>query len=228
MTHKGVSGNFLKMIALITMTMDHVGLMLFPQCAWLRILGRLAFPLYAYMIAEGCRHTKSIMRYFGSVTLVGIVCQLVYWFAMGSLYMCIMVTFSLSIALIALVKKTEKEKTFPWHLALAAGVVTVFFLCHGLPMLLPDTDFAVDYGFIGVMLPVLIYLGATAFSRLALTGVGLCMLALTVGGIQWYSLLALPLLALYSGKRGKWKLKWLFYLYYPAHLAIIYALAIIL
>lgn len=227
MVKKGLSGNFLKIIALITMTMDHAGLMLFPQCAWLRILGRLAFPLYAYMIAEGCRYTKNMARYFGSVAFVGVVCQLVYWFAMGSLYMCIMVTFSLSIALIALVKEVTQRGGILRHLALTAAVAGVFFLCHGLPALLPDTDFSIDYGFIGVMIPVLIYLGTNAVSRLVLAGIGLAMLAATLGGIQWYGLLALPLLALYSGRRGKGKLKWLFYLYYPVHLVILYALSMV-
>ena len=218
----GLSGNGLKIIALITMTMDHVGLMLFPQCTWLRIVGRLAFPLYAYMIAEGCRYTKSMIKYWGSVALVGLVCQLVYWFAMGSLYMCIMVTFSLSIALIALLKQGGAYRYF----ALGA-MVGVFFLCEGLPLLLPATDFAIDYGFVGVMLPVLIYLGTTGISKLLLTGAGLVLLSITLGGIQWYALMALPLLALYSGQRGKWKLKWLFYLYYPVHLVVLYGLAYI-
>ena len=220
MATKGLSGNALKMIALITMTMDHVGLMLFPQNIWLRIIGRLSFPLFAYMIAEGCRYTKSMPKYWGSVALVGLVCQLVYWFAMGSLYMCIMVTFSLSIAMIALLKRGGAYR----YLALGA-MVGAFFLCEGLPKLLPGTDFSIDYGFAGVILPVLIYLGTTGISKLLLTGAGLVLLSMTLGGIQWYALVALPLLALYNGQRGKWKLKWLFYLYYPLHLVALYGLA---
>lgn len=222
MRKKGLSGNALKIIALITMTMDHVGLMLFPQNIWLRIIGRLSFPLFAYMIAEGCRYTKSMPKYWGSVALVGLVCQLVYWFAMGSLYMCIMVTFSLSIAMIALLKRGGAYR----YLALGA-MVGAFFLCEGLPKLLPGTDFSIDYGFAGVILPVLIYLGTTGISKLLLTGAGLVLLSMTLGGIQWHALVALPLLALYNGQRGKWKLKWLFYLYYPAHLVILYALAML-
>ena len=214
----GISGNGLKILALLTMTLDHLGLMLFPQSLWLRIVGRLAFPIYAYMIAEGCRYTKSMPKYLGSVALIGLVCQLVYWFTMQSLYMCIMVTFSLSIGLIALIKKGGA-----YRYAALAAMAGVFFLCEGLPGLLPG--FEVDYGFVGVMVPVLIYLGSTAGSKLALSAVGLVLLSSSVGAIQWYSLLALPLLALYNGQRGKWKLKWFFYLYYPAHLVILYAVA---
>ena len=55
----GLTGNQLKLIALITMTIDHVGMMLLPQLRILRAIGRIAFPIFAYMIAEGCRHTRN-------------------------------------------------------------------------------------------------------------------------------------------------------------------------
>ena len=97
-----------------------------------------------------------------------------------------------------------------------------------LPGLLPGTDFAIDYGFFGVMLPVLIYLGRNKWESLLLCALGLTALALAYGGIQWYGLAALPLLALYSGKRGKYKMKYLFYIYYPAHLAAIYAISLLI
>lgn len=222
---RGLSGNAVKIIALITMTLDHMGLILFPQCLWMRLVGRLAFPLYAYMIAEGCRYTKSMARYFGSVAMMGLICQLTYWFAMGSLYMCIMVTFSMSIALIALAKEVIRRKTFVWYAALAGAIVAVFFICEVLPGQLPGTDFHVDYGFEGAILPLLIYLGATVPMRLLLTGIGLVMLCMSQASGQWLCLLSLPILALYNGKRGKWNIKWLFYLYYPAHLVILYALS---
>lgn len=53
----GLTGNQLKLLALFAMTCDHVGLQLLPQFIILRIIGRLAAPLFAYMIAEGCRYT---------------------------------------------------------------------------------------------------------------------------------------------------------------------------
>ena len=59
-------------------------------------------------------------------------------------------------------------------------------------------------------------------------GLGLCLLGLTYGGIQWFGLFAVPLLALYNGQRGKWRIGGLFYFYYPAHLAVIYGIALLL
>ena len=59
----GLSGNQLKIIALIAMTIDHIGLQFLPHVTILRIIGRLAFPIFAYMIAEGCLHTRNRRRY---------------------------------------------------------------------------------------------------------------------------------------------------------------------
>ena len=57
-----LNNNQLKIIAMISMVLDHVGLVFFSDFEIFRILGRLAFPIYAYMIAEGCTHTKNRKR----------------------------------------------------------------------------------------------------------------------------------------------------------------------
>jgi len=62
----GLTNNQLKVIAMVTMTVDHVGFLLFPRLLLLRCIGRLAFPIYAYMVAEGCSHTKSLPKYLGA------------------------------------------------------------------------------------------------------------------------------------------------------------------
>ena len=217
-----LTGNQLKLIAMLAMTADHVGLQLLPQWSFLRILGRLAMPLYAYMIAEGCRYTRNRTRYFLSIALMGLGCQIVYFFFMGSLYQCILVTFSLSLGLIFLLDWAQKGPTpIKWGIPIL-GIATVWFLTSVLPGLLPGTDFRIDYDFWGVMLPVLIYLGKTRRRALIMSAVGIGLLGIHFGGIQWLGLLALPLLALYDGTRGKANIKLLFYLYYPAHLAVIY------
>ena len=217
-----LTGNQLKIIAMLAMTADHVGLQLLPQWGFLRILGRLAMPLYAYMIAEGARYTRSRPRYFAGIALMGLACQIVYFFFMGSLYQCILITFSLSLGLIFFLDRAK------WKLPAAIlGIVTVYFLTAILPTLLPRTDFRIDYDFWGVMLPVLIYLGKDRKKALLLTAVGTILLALHFGGNQWYGLLTLPLLALYDGTRGKANIKRLFYLYYPAHLSAIYLLSLV-
>lgn len=224
----GLSNNQLKILAMVAMTLDHVGAYLFPHVLWLRLVGRLAFPVYAFMIAEGCRHTRSPARYLGCLAGLAAVCQIVYFVAMGSLYQCIMVTFSLSVGLILLVRYARQKQSFLSWLLVGMGVALAAFLCHGLPSLLPGTDYGVDYGFIGVMTPVLVYLWGKKLPQLIALAVCLVFLCFSSWVGQIFALLAVPLLALYNGTRGKWKLKWFFYLFYPVHLVLIYFIGMLL
>ena len=57
------SGNALKIIAMISMLIDHIGVILLDNYEPFRIIGRLAFPIYAYLIAEGCKHTNNRLFY---------------------------------------------------------------------------------------------------------------------------------------------------------------------
>ena len=216
-----LTSNQLKLLAMLTMTLDHIGVQMFPGVLWLRIVGRLAFPIYAYMIAEGCAHTRNRRKYLLQMAGLALLCQLVYFFAMGSLFQCILVTFTLSILLIYACDTGSRPLT-------ALALLGVAFVTVALPRLLPGTDFAIDYGFFGVLVPVAVYLGKTHREKLLFMAFTLAALAWSFGGIQWYSLAALLPLALYSGQRGKRRMKWLFYLYYPLHLAAIYGISLLL
>ena len=223
----GLTGNQLKLIALITMTIDHIGFMLLPQVKILRAIGRIAFPIFAYMIAEGCQYTRNRKKYLLSMMLLAAVCQLVYFFAMGSLFMSVLVTFSLSIGLIYLLDRYDPRQRSS-QLSFFLGLSGVFFLCYmAHDVLFPKTDFGIEYGLWGVLLPVFTYWGGKKQKKLQYFTAGLALLALTWGGIQLFSLAAVPLLALYNGKRGKHKMKNLFYIYYPAHLVVIYLLSLL-
>lgn len=223
-----LSGSQLKMLALITMTIDHIGFIFFPQVWWLRAIGRLAFPIFAYMIAEGCRYTRRRMRYWGSIALLALVCDAAEMIAEGSLYQSVMTTFTLSVGMIyaldwAMRGENRREQLLR-SLLPAGAVLLSFFLCELLPLLLWTTDFHVDYRFSGALLPVLIYVGKRRETRLALAALGILATCLEFGGVQWYALLALLPLALYDGTRGRHAMKWLFYLYYPLHLALLWGI----
>ncbi len=218
----GFTGNQLKLIALISMTFDHVGLQLFPDILIFRIIGRLALPIYAYMIAEGCRYTRNRKKYLLRMASLAALCQVVYFFAMGSLYQCILVTFSLSIGLIyAFDNLQEHPGNASWLLA-AGTFVAVFVLCVVLPDFVPG--FEIDYGLMGLMLPVLIYFGRPSHHFLL---AGVILLCFSYGGLQWWSLAAIPLLGQYNEQRGKYNIGKLFYIYYPAHLVVIYGLSLL-
>ena len=219
-----LSGNALKLLAALFMTIDHVGVLLLPHVIVLRILGRLALPIFAFMIAEGCRYTRNRLRYFGSVFALGVLCQIVYYLAERSLYFSILITFSLSIATIYALQDWKEQKTPRSALVFFGAVAGVYAL---------NRVFAIDYGFWGCMLPVF----AAAFQKtawdrpwvnLGMLGLGLLILAADLGQIQYYALPALPLLACYNGRRGRWKLKYFFYLFYPLHLVLLQGIALLL
>jgi len=218
---KFLSGNALKLIAAAAMTIDHIGVMLFPNVILLRIIGRLALPIFAFMIAEGCKYTRNRRKYFGTVFGLGVACQIVYYLVDGSMYLSILLTFSLSILTVYALDYWKQEKTVLSALVFACTVACVFFL---------NQFFTIDYGFWGCMLPVFAAIphktehDSPSLSS-AFLGMGLIPLFFSIGGVQIYSLLALPLLYAYNGRRGKWNLKYFFYIFYPVHLAALQGIA---
>ena len=225
---KKLSGNQLKVIALIAMTIDHIGMQILPKYRILRIIGRIAFPIFAYMIAEGCRYTRNRKKYLMTMAIWGIVCQGAYFFALSSLYQCILVTFFLSLLLIFAYDNAVKKGDAKSYGILLVTFLGVLFLTEGLPHILSGTDYRVDYGFWGVILPLLVYIGENRCQKLVYAAAGLTLVAADFEGVQWYAFAALPLLALYNGKRGKVHMKNLFYIYYPVHLAVIYLISYII
>lgn len=230
-----LSANALKIIAALAMVADHVGLMFFPQVRALRIIGRLAYPIFAYMIAQGCAHTRNRGRYFLRVFVLAVVCQVVYYLASGDTYLSILVTFCCGIGMIYALQDMKQElfsREKPSYLGAVEFLLTVILVW------LLSRRLSIDYGFWGCMVPVFAAFfqsgeDAPQWLRrldrkevhVAMTAVGLVLLAWDLKGIQIWSLLALPLLLLYSGKRGKWNMKYFFYIFYPAHLAVLQGIA---
>ena len=236
-----LSGNALKLIASFAMLCDHAGLLLFPNVTLFRIIGRLAFPIFAFMIAEGCRYTKSKLRYLLTMASLALVFQAVYFFAMDSLKMCIFVTFSFSIIIIYLLQYFKKmlfdstsslQKKLFSFLLFTSATVAVYVL---------DQFINMDYNFEGCMMPVFAALlhsdehSPDSLKKLdtvpvhvLIMGIGLLWLAVINTNIQFFSLLSTPLLLLYSGKRGTKKLKYFFYIFYPAHLVILYGISLLI
>ena len=229
----GLTNNQLKIIAMVSMALDHIGLLFFPDVAIFRILGRIAFPIFAYMIAEGCRYTKNRAKYLGMIAGMGFVFQIVYFVAMQSLYQGILVTFSLAIIVIYSIDGIVKSKKIWGRLAALVGLAFVAAFVFVLPTLLTGTDFDIDYGVWGILLPILVYfmpnhpwkVGAASLLLLARA---IYYTVIVPIPLQWWSLLTVPLLALYNGERGKAKMKYVFYIFYPAHLVILYGIAMLI
>lgn len=222
---KILSGNALKLLALAFMTIDHIGYHLLDNYVPFRIIGRLAFPIFAYMIAEGCKYTRSRTRYFLTIFISGAVFQIFYSIAERSLYMNIFITFSLSIALIYLIDWATGINAAAFAVP-ASAVIAIFLTATVLPAL-TDNFFRIDYDFVGITVPVAVYYAKKPLLKLCVLAVCLVILSFVLAKIQFFSLLSIPLLALYNGKRGKLKLKYLFYTYYPLHNIVIYFLSVL-
>ncbi len=237
MNTKLISGNQLKILAAIFMVIDHVGLMFFPSMIIFRCIGRLSMPIFAFMISEGARYTRNKLKYFLSVFILAVICQTVYFFVDGGgLYMSILVTFSISILLIYSLdyfKKTCFSNNARVYKKILSGVI---FVSGVIGTYVLNTYLTIDYGFVGCIMPLLASLFDFKDSnapkilnrldciplRVLCLGVGIAALAIIKGmAFAWWGLLALVPLLLYSEKRGKWKMKYFFYLFYPLHLVIL-------
>ncbi|MBQ8468474.1 MAG: hypothetical protein IJ542_01820 [Clostridia bacterium] len=229
-----LNGNVLKIIALVAMTIDHVGVIMFPELEVLRMIGRIAFPLFAFFVAEGCKYTRNKWRYWGMIFGLGVVFEIFSRIFAHTTECNIFITFSLSILLIYLLswaKKTIKEHNAKMIVlsmfAFVFAAAAVYVLVEILPSYTQRYT-AVDYGFFGVMVAVFVSVFDKHYARVTMFAIALvllCALRSPVWLTQWFCLLAVPLVAWYNGERGKLRLKYLFYVYYPAHLLIIYGIA---
>ncbi len=223
-----MSGFVLKMIAVVIMIIDHTGLFFFPEAQWLRIIGRIGFPIFAYFIAEGFTYTRSRIKYFLRIFVLALICQLVYGFVGDFKTMCILVTFSCSLILMetwdraAKAYRQKRNGTFSLYLLLLLSLLFGFYIfCQ---------HFSVDYGFAGILTPFLVSLFKRKPGKLAAMGFAVLLITLEVylaifSWIQLYAFLSIPLIALYNGKPGRYRMKYFFYLFYPLHLAALYIIS---
>ena len=237
-----LSGTVLKWIAVISMTIDHIGYIFFPQEIWLRALGRLAFPIFAYMIAEGCYYTKNKKKYLGMIFAVGILCQAAMLIAANSWNLNALFTLGFSVVLIFLLqwargsrdilgsgdsglqKSGQTHRILPWVIIILVLACYVF-LDYGMRGFFPD--FKIDYGIFGITLGTVIYIMPKKYQKILVMALWLILMCIVRGsfrGVQWWSLFAVIPLLLYNGKPGKYRMKYFFYLYYPIHLGILWGI----
>ncbi len=218
----GLSNNALKIIAMVSMLIDHVGMEFFPQYKILRIIGRLAFPIFAYMIAEGCFYTRNRKKYLFLIAGLGIGCQVIYTIFCHSLHLNILLTFSLSVITIFAIDNFIEKKNKKSLLCMTGVMLSVICISLIFPIIFKENGFDIDYGFLGVLLPVTVYYSRGKTAKIILAASVLVGMSFLSGEVQFFSLSAIPLLILYNNKRGKLNLKYVFYIFYPAHLALIY------
>ncbi len=207
----------LKLLAAALMLADHIGYLLLPELTMLRALGRLSFPLFAFMAANSYCHTRSVSRYLLRLALFAIFFQPIYSLCMATSRLNIFAT--LFLGLLAILAQDQLAAAIKGPIGLILGCLAV------LPIALAAQILNTDYGFYGVALIVT----AKMFYRqpLPLAGAWLAVNGLSftgwagLGPIQSLSLLSLPLIAAYNGKKGPgWR--WFFYAFYCLHIPILY------
>lgn len=208
-----MTGFQLKLLAMLVMTADHIGAVFFPEIPLLRWIGRLAMPVLCFFIGEGLRHTRSPRRYLLRLTGFALLSELPFDLAFygGIEWGHQNVYFTLALGLLAL-WAIQSRGMEGWLLALTAALAAELLGC--------------DYGMYGVLLILLLDRFHHAHSE-QLAGTALLNLAFFGLQTQTLSLIALPLLWLYNGKRGRDDRR-LFYLYYPAHLCVLGILRFVL
>lgn len=237
------SGSTLKIIACILMAIDHIGLEIFPEHIIFRIIGRLAFPLFAFFIAEGCRYTKNKLKRFLTIFGMGAILFIFYLLYMGEAYGNIFMTFSVSVLLIYLLNYVKKQLFEGKKIYFSVLSVISFILALVITYVIFD-KVHFEYGYAGMLVPVIVSL--FDFSKVNVPDKLRCLdtfpvtvmlfilslIPLSIYGrladIQFYCLFSVPILMLYNGKPGCKRMKYVFYIFYPAHIVIIEGIAFII
>lgn len=233
-THKlktNLDTDFLKLIAAITMMVDHIGFIFFPQYAALRWIGRLSFPLFCYCLTVGLLYTHNIKKYLLRLAVFAVVAQIIYAiFLPGATFYASLIDwnifFTLFFSLLFMWGITAK-KWFTLALSAISLFVLLFFgLQYGASgiALMLIFCFCRNMPRMGACLYVLYYLPAlwaNTASMLSLNIWGLC--------IDWsfFAVFAAPLIFLPTYTKIRIN-KWFFYFFYPVHLGAISALDYIL
>ena len=230
MTKRPLPQEGLKFLACAIMLLDHIGATLIPW-GTLRIIGRLAFPIFCFLLAEGAHYTRNPRNYLLRLGIGAILSELPFDLALfGSWswqHQSVMITLLLgAMALLAMKRMTQP---------LLKILVLLLFACLA--------DFMnTDYGGAGVLMIALF--GLTRERKygwlVQLLGMYLICRWIIPGGAVWFigryvfieifAILALIPIWLYSGKKSTSSraVQWVFYLFYPVHLWILYLISILL
>lgn len=206
--------DWLKIIAMVTMLIDHVGYYLVPRDTTIymamRIIGRIAFPIFAYYVAMGYKRTSNINKYMIRMFVFAIITQVpFYFFSHGQFYLNVMFTFFMALLMLRLYER----KNLLW--------VVMLFISDILNM---------DYGAYGLLIVLIFYLFGenkkkAFFLLLLLSLVYDSLKVLEYGHFHWtfylQSLCVMAIPVIYFNFKQIRINKYISYLFYPVHIAII-------
>ncbi|MCI9173687.1 MAG: hypothetical protein HFH49_01910 [Lachnospiraceae bacterium] len=205
----GLSGFALKWIAMISMLIDHTGAVLFPQYIQMRIIGRLAFPIYCFLLVEGAVHTSDIRRYEIRLLLFALASELPFDLAFYTRadFRHQNVFFTLFLGLVVVEQYQKRRQKLSSFLIFIAAMALAEIL-H------------TDYGAAGIVFILLFYLlyQYKTGKQAVFAAANFLMYGTSV---QAYAGLAAFPMLFYNGTRGP-SMKYFFYVFYPLHLLILW------
>ena len=214
--NSGMTTFLMKWIAVLTMITDHVGRMFFPDVHIFNIIGRIAFPLFAFLLVEGFVHTGNLKKYMLRMFIFACISEIPYDLAMQETWLEFsrqntIWTLTLGLLMLALCRK------YQYSVWAVAGIAVV---CCAAAALL-----RFDYGAGGIVLILILY-----FLRDRQWLKYLAMLGLSVlwfGGTEIAAMISIIFMLAYNGKHGK-NMKYMFYWFYPVHLVVLFFIKILI
>jgi hypothetical protein len=217
----------IKILACLLMFIDHIGWIFFPQIIFLRLIGRLSFPLFAFLLTEGFRHTRNVEKYLMRLAIFACLSQPIYYYVelvQHQQTYNLNIFFALFLGLSAIyLYNSIGNKNLGFIVILVISVISEWT--------------SVDYGFYGIFIIFFFWLynvkkdpKSLIIAQVLVTLVAIIysvshnlMFDKPINDwlfVKVYALFSIPIVMFYNGQLGP-KLKYLFYVFYPAHLLIL-------
>lgn len=213
--------NFLKITALLTMLIDHIGCVFLMERGDViykafRAVGRISFPIICFMLVEGFIHTHSRKKYMINLLIFSIISEIPYDLAFGHKLIDVseqnvMWTLLLGVIMMCFIEKFEYSFTVKMTVVLIAGFVAVLL--------------KTDYSIWGILSIAIFYMQRyDRKNALLLT----CFLMFAQGKMQSFGVLAIPFIMAYDGTKNDVKMpKYFFYAFYPVHILALWGISLL-
>ena len=207
-----LNGFHLKCIAILSMAVDHTGAVLFLGELWFRYVGRLAFPVFCFLIVEGFRHTHDVYRYMTRLAVFALLSEIPYDLAFRGVflegdYQNVFFTLLIGIGMMKLLSMTI---LWPEKMVIVLFAMWLSVIVRS------------DYNYRGILLIFMFYVFRE--QRVFAAAAGGLWNFLYQGVIQRYGVISVIPILLYNGKPGR-RMKYFFYIFYPAHLLLLYGIS---
>jgi len=217
-----MSSFILKLIAVTSMLIDHSGYLIFNQFSFMNYIGRLAFPIFAFLITEGYIHTTNLKRYFSRLLIFAVISQVPYMLLFNNNFtLNILFTLALGLLVITVYNKLTNK---------LLGILFVIFSAIIAELL------HLDYGWFGITIIFIFYIFKTKKIYMNMlfaftTFINYIYYFSKTSRIEYlliilFCVLSLIPINLYNGKKGK-NIKYFLYIFYPLHLIVLYLINLI-